>query len=85
MKNEDNGAMLYVEEFDEPLCEEVKIIEKRISLPLGDETLVVKVCSKANGIPFEISREELVQKKIFNTLLLLSNTCLFKWKWIGKI
>ena len=68
MKNEDNGAMLYVEEFDEPLCEEVKIIEKRISLPLGDETLVVKVCSKANGIPFEISREELVQKKIFNTL-----------------
>ena len=66
----DSSSKLFVDDYEEPLCEEVKIIEKRIKIPSGKEELLVQVKSKGNGIPFTIPRDELVKTSFFNKLTL---------------
>lgn len=66
----DKSSSLFVDDYEEPLCEEVQIIEKRIKIPSGEEELLVKVQSKGNGIPFVIPRDELVKNNFFNKLTL---------------
>lgn len=67
---EKNAIPLFVDDECAPLCESVEILEKRISTESGEESLVIKVNSKANGIPFEVSREQFVKQSFFNKLTL---------------
>ena len=66
----ENATPLFVDDECEPLCESVDILAKRISIESGEERLVIKVNSKANGIPFEVSREQFVKQSFFNKLTL---------------
>ena len=65
-----NASPLFVNDECEPLCESIVILEKRISIESGEELLVIKVNSKGNGIPFEVSREQFTKKTIFDKLTL---------------
>ena len=50
--------------------EGVVILEKRIEILSGEESLLVKVLSIDNGRPFEITREELTKRSFFHKLVL---------------
>ena len=50
--------------------ESVVILEKRIALLSGEESLLVKVPSSGNSIPFRISRDELTKRSFFQKLVL---------------
>lgn len=59
---------LFVEGFEEPLCQKVEILKKIICIETGEEELIVKIHSKANGFPFIVSRKEFVKRSFFDKL-----------------
>lgn len=66
----DSSLPLFVDGECEPLCEAVEILEKRISTETGEESLVVAVHSRGNGIPFEVSRKKFIKSSFFDELTL---------------
>ena len=67
---DETATPLFVDDECEPLCESVDILRKMISIETGEETLVIKVSSRDNGIPFAVSREQFVKQSFFNKLTL---------------
>lgn len=63
-----NEGALFVDDYEEALCQKVEILEKRISIETGEEELLVKVHSQDNGLPFRVSRKELVKRSFFDEL-----------------
>lgn len=58
----------FVDGHSEPLCEKISVLEKKIDLHTGEETLKVKVHSAGNGLPFEVSRDQFVKRSFFDKL-----------------
>ena len=70
MTMSDTSSYLFVGTEVEALCESIDILKKLISIETGEETLLVRVNSKDNGIPFEVSRHEFVKRSFFDKLVL---------------
>lgn len=61
-------SALFVDDYEEALCQRVEILEKRIFIETGEEELLVKVHSLDNGFPFKVSRKEFIKRSFFDKL-----------------